>query len=352
MTEDLFTVLSKDEKVINAYQKADIQITPYIIGYLLRGFDLNGCCSEQDARTPINALIYGSKLKVIDKKYRDIITDILSGFILKSDENTETIDAIFDMVRDVMIDEIISSSYITSARSDFKPLCDNILSQIKDVEYPASSVSLIKGLIIPRQDGYITQPTDDAPVITRYISYVPVNILTIQSYPDDKYLFPKVYGKILLPFRYNGCIMRLWFDRHTGLSESSDFGICPQRMDAVFEYAESFRCAHPITTTLTKDNIIHILTCIHDANKEVVKKDYDYSWRSYDDCNKNVSGFEVLEIDFHDTVCSQVKVISFIFSNTNACIAIVPMSFSDSFIGKLQDMYASENENHPLGKLC
>lgn len=351
MTEDLFTVLSKDEKVINAYQKANIQITPYIIGYLLRGFDLNGCCSEQDARTPINALIYGTKLKVIDKKYRGIITDILSGFILKSEENTETIDAIFDMVRDVMVDEIISGSYNTSARSDIKPLCDDILYQIMDARYPGSSVSLIKGLM-PCQDGYITQPTDDVPVITRYTVHVPVNILTIRSYPDDKYLFPKVYGEILLPFRYNGCIMRLWFDRHTGLSESSDFGICPQRMDAVFEYAESFRCSRPITTTLTKDNIIHIITCIHDANKEVVKKDYDYSWRSYDDCNKNVSGFEVLEIDFHDTVCSQVKVISFIFSNTNDCIAIVPMSFSDSFIGKLHDMYVSEDEKHPLGKTC
>lgn len=351
MTEDLFTVLSKDEKVINAYQKANIQITPYIIGYLLRGFDLNGCCSEQDARTPINALIYGTKLKVIDKKYRGIITDILSGFILKSEENTETIDAIFDMVRDVMVDEIISSSYITSARSDIKPLWDDILYQIMDTGYPASSVCVIKGLM-PCQDAYITQPTDDTPVITRYTAYAPVNILTIRSYPDDKYLFPKVYGQILLPFRYNGCIMRLWFDRHTGLSESSDFGICPQRMDAVFEYAESFRCAHPITTTLTKDNIIHIIKCIHVANKEVVKKDYDYSWRSYDDCNKNVSGFQVLEIDFHDTVCSQVKVISFIFSNTNACIAIVPMSFSDSFMEKLQGMYVSEDEKHPLGKTC
>ena len=351
MTEDLFTVLSKDEKVIKAYQKADIRITPYIIGYLLSGFDLNGSCSEQDARTPINALIYGTKLKVIDKKYRDIITDILSGFILKSDENTETIDAIFDMIRDVMVDEIISSSYITSARSDFKPLCDDILYQIMDTGYPSSSVCVIKGLM-PCQDAYITQPTDDTPVITRYTAYAPVNILTIRSYPDDKYLFPKVYGQILLPFRYNGCIMRLWFDRHTGLSESSNFGICPQRMDAVFEYAESFRCAHPITTTLTKDNIIHIIKCIHNANKEVVKKDYDYSWRSYDDCNKNVSGFQVLEIDFHDTVCSQVKVISFIFSNTNDCIAIVPMSFSDSFMEKLQGMYVSEDEEHPLGKTC
>lgn len=351
MTEDLFTVLSKDEKVINAYQKADIQITPYIIGYLLRGFDLNGCCSEQDARTPINALIYGTKLKVIDKKYRDIITNILSGFILKSEENTETIDAIFDMVRDVMIDEIISSSYITSARSDFKPLCDDILYQIMDTGYPSSSVCVIKGLM-PCQDAYITQPTDDTPVITRYTAYAPVNILTIRSYPDDKYLFPKVYGQVLLPFRYNGCIMRLWFDRHTGLSESSNFGICPQRMDADFEYAEAFRCGHPITTTLTKDNIIHIITCIRDSNKEVVKKDYDYSCRSYDDYNKNVSGFPVLEIDFHDTDCQQVKVISFIFSNTNDCIAIVPMSFSDSFIEKLHGMYAGEDENHPLGKTC
>lgn len=351
MTEDLFTVLSKDEKVINAYQKADIKITPYIIGYLLRGFDLNGCCSEQDARTPLNTLIYGSKLKVIDKKYRDIITDILSGFILKSDDNTETIDSIFDMIRDVMVDEIISSSYITSARSDFKPLCDDILYQIMDTGYPSSSVCVIKGLM-PCQDGYITQPTDDTPVITRYTAYAPVNILTIRSYPDDNYLFPKVYGQILLPFRYNGCIMRLWFDRHTGLSQSSNFGICPQRMDADFEYAEAFRCGHPITTTLTKDNIVHIITCIHDANEEVVKKDYDYSWRSYDDYNKNVSGFTVLEIDFHDTDCQQVKVISFIFSDTNACIAVVPMAFSDSFIEKLQGMYVSEDENHPLGKTC
>lgn len=351
MTEDLFTVLSKDEKVINAYQKADIKITPYIIGYLLRGFDLNGCCSEQDARTPLNTLIYGSKLKVIDKKYRDIITDILSGFILKSDENTETIDSIFDMIRDVMVDEIISSSYITSARSDFKPLCDDILYQIMDTGYPSSSVCVIKGLM-SCQDGYITQPTDDTPVITRYTAYAPVNILTIRSYPDDKYLFPKVYGQILLPFRYNGCIMRLWFDRHTGLSQSSNFGICPQRMDADFEYAEAFRCGHPITTTLTKDNIVHIITCIHDTNEEVVKKDYDYSWRSYDDYNKNVSGFTVLEIDFHDTDCQQVKVISFIFSDTNACIAVVPMAFSDSFIEKLQGMYVSEDENHPLGKTC
>lgn len=351
MTEDLFTVLSKDEKVINAYQKANIQITPYIIGYLLRGFDLNGCCSEQDARTPINALIYGTKLKVIDKKYRGIITDILSGFILKSDENTETIDAIFDMVRDVMVDEIISSSYITSARSGFKPLCDDILSQIKDTGYPVSSLFVSDG-VIPYQPACIAQPTDDTPVIIRYTSYVPVDVLTIRSYPDDKYLFPKVYGQISLPFRYNGCIMRLWFDRHTGLSQSSNFGICPQRMDADFEYAEAFRCGHPITTTLTKDNIVHIITCIHDANKEVVKKDYDYRWRSYDDYNKNVSGFEVLEIDFHDTDCRQVKVISFIFSNTNDCIVVVPMAFSDSFVEKLQAICVSEDEKHPLGKTC
>lgn len=351
MREDLFTVLTKDEKVVKTYQKAGIKITPYLVAYLLSGFDLNGSCSEQDARPSINALIYGTKLKVIDKRYRGIITDILSGFILKSDENTETIDAIFDMVRDVMVDEIIRDSCTTSARSDFKPLCDNIVSQIKDTGYPVSSVFVAKGLI-PDQAACIKQPTDDTPVFIRYTACAPVDVLTIRSYPDEKYLFPKVYGQISLPFRYNGCIMKLWFDRHTGLSQSSDFGICPQRMDADFEYAEAFRRGYPINTTLTKDNIVHIITYIHDANKEVVKKDYEYSWRSYNDYNKNVSGFEVLEIDFHDTDCSQVKTISFIFSNTNACIAIVPMSFSDSFIEKLQAMYVSEDEKYPLGKTC
>lgn len=351
MTEDLFTVLSKDEKVIKTYQNVGIQITPQFIANLLNGFDLNGYCSEKDIRPQINELIYTTKLKVIDQKYHVIITDILSGFILKPDENCETIDVIFDMVRDVLTDYIISSSCITSAKSDFKSVCDDILSQIRHTGYPESSVFVIKGLI-PYQPVCIAQPTNDTPVITRYTSYVPVDVLTIQPYPDDKYLFPKVYGKILLPFRYNGCIMSLLFDRHTGLSQASDFGICPQRMDAVCDYTEYSRCAHPITTTLRKEDIVHIIDCIYDGNKEVVKNDYDYSWRSYNDYNKDVSGFEVLEIDFHDADCSQVKVITFIFSNTNTCIAIIPMSFSDSFIKKLQDIYVREDEKHPLCKTC
>lgn len=351
MTKDLFTVLSKDEKVIKTYQNVGIQITPQFIAYLLNGFDLNGYCSEQDARTQINELIYTTKLKVIDKKYHVIITDILSGFILKTDENCETIDVIFDMVRDVLTDYIISSSCITNAKSDFKSVCDDILSQMRNTGYPESSVFVIKGLI-PYQPVCIAQPTNDTPVITRYTSYVPVDVLTIHPYPDDKYLFPKVYGQILLPFRYNGCIMSLSFDRHTGLSQASDFGICPQRMDAVCDYREYSRCAHPITTTLRKEDIVHIIDCIYDGNKEVVKKDYNYNWRSYNDYNKDVSGFEVLEIYFHDTDCSQVKIISFIFSNTNTCIAIIPMSFSDSFIEKLQDIYVREDEKHPLCKTC
>ena len=351
MTEDLFTVLSKDEKVIKTYQNVGIQITPQFIAYLLNGFDLNGYCSEQDTRTQINELIYTTKLKVIDQKYHVIITDILSGFILKTDENCETIDVIFDMVRNVLTDYIISSSCITSAKSDFKSVCDDILSQMRNTGYPESSVFVIKGLI-PHQPVCIAQPTNDTPVITRYTSYVPVDVLTIRSYPDDKYLFPKVYGQISLPFRYNGCIMSLWFDRHTGLSQSADFGICPQRVDAVYDYAECFRCGRTVTTTLRKEDIVHIIDCIYDGNKKVVKKDYNYNWRSYNDYNKDVSGFEVLEIYFHDTDCSQVKVISFIFSNTNTCIAIIPMSFSDSFIEKLQDMYVSEDEKHTLAKSC
>ena len=351
MTEDLFTVLSKDEKVIKTYQNVGIQITPQFIAYLLNGFDLNGYCSEKDARARINELIYTTKLKVIDQKYHVIIADILSGFILKPDENCETIDVIFDMVRDVLTDYIISSSCITSAKSDFKSVCDDILFQMRNTGYPDSSIFVTKGLI-PYQPVYIAQPTNDTPVITRYTSYVPVDVLTIRSYPDDKYLFPKVYGQISLPFRYNGCIMSLWFDRHTGLSQASDFGICPQRMDAVYDYAECFRCGRTVTTTLRKEDIVHIIDCIYDGNKEVVKKDYNYNWRSYNDCNKDVSGFEVLEIDFHDADCSQIKVISFIFSDTNDCIAIIPMSFSDSFIEKLQDMCVNEDEKHTLAKSC
>lgn len=351
MTEDLFTVLSKDEKVIKTYQNVGIQITPQFIAYLLNGFDLNGYCSEQDARTQINELIYTTKLKVIDQKYHVIITDILSGFILKPDENCETIDVIFDMVRDVLTDYIISSSCITSTKSDFKSVCDDILSQMRNTGYPEPSVFVINGLI-PHQPVCIAQPTNDTPVITRYTSYVPVDVLTIRSYPDDKYLFPKVYGQISLPFRYNGCIMSLWFDRHTGLSQSSDFGICPQRIDAVYDYVECFRCGRTVTTTLRNEDIVHIIDCIYDGNKEVVKKDYNYNWRSYNDYNKDVSEFEVLEIDFHDADCSQIKVISFIFSDINDCIAIIPMSFSDSFIEKLQDMCVSEDEKHPLVKSC
>lgn len=119
MREDLFTVLSKDEKVVKTYQKAGIKITPYLVAYLLSGFDLNGSCSDQDARTPINALIYRTKLKVIDKRYRDIITDILSGFILKSDENTETIDAVFGMVKDRDVNASINLLYTKKYSIDF-----------------------------------------------------------------------------------------------------------------------------------------------------------------------------------------------------------------------------------------
>ena len=95
MTEDLFTVLSKDEKVIKTYQNVGIQITPQFIAYLLNGFDLNGYCSEHDARTQINGpyvlesivstntMVLYKVISSYDEKISD--TNIFIAYMIKDD---------------------------------------------------------------------------------------------------------------------------------------------------------------------------------------------------------------------------------------------------------------------------